>query len=575
MGLDFSSNRCLAEALRQSCERHRSRVALIEVDRDYEKSRLTYGDVLREGDRLASLMIERGLEPGDRCVLLLPNQSKWVVSAAAVIWAGGVIVPIDVKLKPGEQAGLIEYAEPSMVVAEAALWRQVEKELRPAFLKVPVFLVDADGEAERNLRGASCVPWDAEAAALRPLPRLRERGDIAAIIFTSGTGGDPKGCMISDGAYLAQMESIDKIFPLTPKDRYLSIIPANHVIDFMCGFLLSLASGATVVHQRTLRSQYIVGTLRQYRITCTALVPLLLRSLREGILENMDRLPRPKKKLVEGLIKLNAFVTRKRPFFRFSRLLLKHIHEKFGGSLARFVVGGSFVDKEHADFFYKLGIGVHIGYGLTEICTVIALNDLRPYRGDTVGRVVSGGEVEIRNVCESGVGEVWIRAPFLMSGYFKNERLTSETVVDGWLRTGDLGRIDVDGHLQLTGRSKNMIVTEGGKNIYPEDVELAFRNLEECDEYCIFASHYIWPEQDSKKDNLILIFRPRQSAHENQTFAEKIKQANRQLDHHKRISGYLVWDEPFPRTASLKIKRERLAQAIRTGGSSPTHVVLL
>ncbi|HEX5037334.1 MAG TPA: AMP-binding protein [bacterium] len=563
MGLDFSAYRCLAEALRDSCERHRSRTALIEVDRDEEKARLTYGDVLREGERLASLLIERGLKPGDRCVLLLPNQSKWVVTAAAVMWAGGIVVPIDVKLGPWDQAGLIDYAEPALIVTDADLWRQVEPLRKGAGRSCPVIFANG---------GPSESSWDASAAVRADLPRLRDRGDIAAIIFTSGTGGDPKGCMISDGAYMAQMVSIDKIFPLTTKDRYLSIIPANHVVDFMCGFLLSLMSGAAVVHQRTLRSQYIVDTMKKYRITCTALVPLLLRSLRDGILEGLKNLPPVKRKIIGALMSLNRLLTRRRPLFGLSRLLLKPIHDRFGGCLSRFVVGGSFVDPEHADFFYGIGFGIHIGYGLTEICTVIALNDLRPYRGDTVGPIVQGGEVEIRNVCENGVGEVWIRAPFLMSGYFKNEKLTSETIVDGWLHSGDLGRLE-GGHLKLTGRSKNVIVTEGGKNIYPEDVETAFRNIEECDEYCVFADHYVWPQEKGRGDRLILILRPKEWAFSAGDFSEKIRQANHRLDYHKRISGYLVWERPFPRTASLKVKREGLALVIRNEGPRPEHVV--
>jgi long-chain acyl-CoA synthetase len=566
---DFSQNRCLAEALRQACEQNRSRLALIESDRDEEKTRWKYDDVLRESDRLASLMIEKGFKPGDRCILLMPNQSRWVVSAAAVVWAGGVIIPIDVKLKPEEQAALITYAEPKMIIADAELWKPMKKSLKGSFQNLTAIVVNSSGD------NSDVLPWETLPEKRSELPRLRDRKDIATIIFTSGTGGDPKGCMISDGAYLNQMESILKVFPITSKDRYLSIVPANHVMDFMSGFLLAFVTGSSVIHQRTLRSQYIVETLKKYKITYTAMVPLILRSLRQGICEAMEKLPPAKKKLLNILRAVNVFATKNRPLFWLSSLLLKPIHDRFGGCFSRMIVGGTTIDKELIDFFYQMGFGVHIGYGLTEVCTVIALNDLHPYRGDTVGRVLPGGRVEIRDGRDDGVGEIWIKAPFLMSGYFKNDDLTARTIVNGWLRTGDLGTLGSDGHLKLVGRSKNMIVTDGGKNVYPEDIETAFHDVEECDEYCVFASHYVWPRGEKERDRLILVVRPKDRVPADAEFAEKIRHANRQLDNHKRIAGYLVWTDPFPRTASLKIKRERLADAIRDGGVTGARVVSL
>ncbi|HEX5037333.1 MAG TPA: AMP-binding protein [bacterium] len=571
MSFDFPDTLCLAEVLRRSCEKYRSNVALIEVDREQEKARLTYGDVLREGDRLASLMAELGFKPGDRCILLMPNQSKWVVSAAAVIWSGGVLVPIDVKLSPGEQAGLIDYAEPTVVIADAALWEPVEAKLSPSLRKVPVLLVDSPKPVEDPPR----VSWASQPAALKSFPHIRSRRDVAAIVFTSGTGGMPKGCMLSDEAYLSQLESLYRIFPDGPGERYLSVIPANHVVDFMCGFLIPMVSGTAVVHQRTLRSQYIVGTLKKYEITHTAVVPLLLKLLEDGIVEKMDRLPSLRRKVLRILTGVNSAVTKHRSMFWLSRLLLKPIHDRFGGRLKRIFVGGAFVDEEVADFFYSLGFSIHVGYGLTEVCQAVSLNDCRPYRSDTVGKPLHGCEVEIRNADAAGVGEVWVRSPCLMSGYFKNERLTAETIVDGWLKSGDLGRLDAKGHLKLTGRSKNMIVTKGGKNVYPEDVELAFGHLRESEESCIFSAHYVWPEVDAKDDRLVLVVRPKNHAQSDAGFEEHIKQVNRSLDQYKRIGGYLVWEEPFPRTASLKVKRDSLALAIRGGASPSSSVVAL
>lgn len=571
MSFDYSDTLCLAEVLRQSCEKYRSNVALIEVDRDKEKARLTYGDVLREVDRLASLMADLGFKPGDRCILLMPNQWRWIVSAAAVIWSGGVLVPIDVKLSPPEQAGLIDYAEPALVIADAALWERAAAGLSPPLRKIPVLLVDSPRPTEDPSR----VSWESEPTVLRSFPHVRARRDVAAIVFTSGTGGSPKGCMLSDGAYLSNLKSLSQVTLIEPWDRYLSVIPANHVLDFMCGFLVPMVAGATVVHQRTLRSQYIVETLKKYGITYTALVPLLLKLLHDGIVEKMDRLPPLRRKILRFLTGVNSSVTKHRPLFWLSRLLLKPIHDRFGGRLEKIFVGGAFVDEDVADFFYSAGFSICVGYGLTEVCQAVCLNNCRPYRADTVGKPLPGCEIEIRNADGSGVGEVWIRSPFLMSGYFKNEPLTAETIVDGWLRSGDVGFLDATGHLKLTGRSKNMIVTKGGKNVYPEDVESAFGHLQESEESCIFSAHYVWPEVDAKDDKLVLVVRPKKQVPADVGFEEHIKQVNRSLDQYKRVSGYLVWEEPFPRTASLKVKRESLAITLRAGGSTPAHVVPL
>ena len=203
------------------------------------------------------------------------------------------------------------------------------------------------------------------------------------------------------------------------------------------------------------------------------------------------------------------------------------------------------------------------GYGLTEAGTVITVNDLKPFRADTVGKPLPGVELRILNPDSDGIGEVAAKSKTIMAHYVDDPELTAETIVDGWLRTGDLGRLDASGHLQLFGRKKNMIVTEGGKNIYPEDIESAFDGVA-VKEYCVFAANFIWPKKELSGENLVLVLHPEL----NQEFTESIKQdlasRNRSLPDFKRIAGYVLWNKDFPRTASMKIKRDDLAQQIRT-----------
>ena len=218
---------------------------------------------------------------------------------------------------------------------------------------------------------------------------------------------------------------------------------------------------------------------------------------------------------------------------------------------------------DRADFFYRLGLPVVIGYGLTEACTVVTANDLKPFRSDTVGRAVDGTRIRIAQPNTTGIGEVQIHGDTIMLGYYKAPELTKNALKDGWLHTGDLGWIDASGHLHLVGRTKNMIVTSGGKNIYPEDIEHAFESIPN-EELVVFAQNYIWPQNEWVEEQLIAVIRPHQNAN---TWKQQLKEHNYRLPEFKRIGGFIEWTEEFPRTASLKIKRQQLAEEIRENGT--------
>jgi len=199
------------------------------------------------------------------------------------------------------------------------------------------------------------------------------------------------------------------------------------------------------------------------------------------------------------------------------------------------------------------------GYGLTEACTVLTVNDLKPFRSDTVGKPLPEVELRILNPDSDGIGEVAAHSKTVMSHYLDDPELTAQTIVDGWLLTGDLGRFDGRGHLQLFGRKKNMIVTEGGKNIYPEDIETVFEGLP-VKEYCVFAANYVWGAKSLGQETLVLVLRLEQGQEFTDTLKEQIVTCNRRLADFKRVSSYVLWDKDFPRTASMKIKRGDLAE---------------
>jgi long-chain acyl-CoA synthetase len=310
-----------------------------------------------------------------------------------------------------------------------------------------------------------------------------------------------------------------------------------------------------------LRPDYVRDAFVRYKITYVALVPMILKNLERGLRAKFDELSGSKRFLLDRMIGLNKLLTKKRPHVKLSRLLLGEVHRGFGGELLALITGGAFMEPSTMQFFYDLGIPVVNGYGLTEAGTVLTLNDLKPFRADTVGKPLPGVELRILNPDSEGVGEVAARSKTLMSHYLDDPELTVETIIDGWLLTGDLGRFDGSGHLQLLGRKKNMIVTEGGKNIYPEDIEAAFDGLA-VKEHCVFAENYIWPRKELGRESLVIVLR----LEPNQTFdtvlQEDFASRNRRLPDFKRVGRYMIWEKDFPRTASMKIKRQALAEEI-------------
>jgi len=566
--LTLSRINSIGEAIRDSIITHKSNVALIEADRHRENGRWTYRELRTEAERFAALLQSEGARPGDRCAILMQNQSKWIFSGLGAFWAGAVVVPLDYKLSSSEQMALLAHCKPRVLVTEYSTWTKLQREPSGALEQTRVFVTEAPEGAPLG----PAVRWEkAPTAAFSYVGAQRE--DLATIVYSSGTSGVPKGCMLTHGNYLSQAEILGRLFPLEEDDRYLSILPTNHAIDFMVGFVGTLLFGATVVHQRTLRAQYIRQSLKQYEISHISVVPTILRNLEKRLRERIEDLPDWQRFAVDGLRRVNEIATARKPRHEVSKRLLKPIHDELGGKLRVVFAGGAFVDPDLAQYFYDLGIPVAIGYGLTEASTVIAVNDLEPFRATTVGRPVPGVEVEIRGANAEGVGEVWVKGPTVMAGYLDEPELTRETIIDGWLKTGDLGSIDVSGHLKLVGRAKNMIVTEGGKNIYPEDIESTLEDMDGCEEYCVVSANYVWPSGKLTGDQLVVVLRPENEEAVPALLAE-LRRRNRTLADYKRLGGYVLRREEFPVTASLKVKRGALVEELRKKSRNASVVPL-
>jgi long-chain acyl-CoA synthetase len=557
--LDLSQYNCLGEALRAALDRWPEEICLIEADRERENARLTYKQFKEAALPLAAALQDAGFGNNARAAIIMSNQSKWLISAYAIFFRGGVLVPLDYKLTSEEQLQLLAHSKAEVLVTEYHLWRAIAKAKGFEGQKWRVVLV-TEAPAGAELSGAR--RWEESRGSCEPEFVARGSKDPACIVYSSGTGGQPKGCVLTHENYLEQCVALTSLYPFWPSVRYLSILPTNHAIDFMVGFIGPFVCGATVVHLRTLRPEYIREAFTRYKITYMSLVPMVLKNLERGLRQRFAELPAGRRKALNGLIGINRALTRRRPNRVVSRALLKQVHDAFGGELRAFFVGGAFTEPATLQFFYDLGVLVGNGYGCTEAGTAITLNDFQPFRADTVGKPLPGMEIRVVNPDAEGIGEIAVRSKTVMSHYLDEPEMTAETIVDGWLMTGDLGRVDASGHLQLFGRKKNMIVTEEGKNIYPEDIENAFEGLP-AKEFCVFAANYLWPVRTMIGEKLVLVIHLESGKPLDADLIANVTERNRRLANHKRVGGYLVWDVDFPRTASLKVKRGELAEQIR------------
>jgi long-chain acyl-CoA synthetase len=558
--LDLEKYQSIGEALKDALNQFANETCLIEADREREKERLTYRDFQQRGNAVARALQDAGFRPDDRAAIIMTNQSKWLISAYAIFFSGGVLVPLDYKLTPDEQWQLLAHSGASVLFTEYPVWRQLATAAGRSDAGNVKLVFVTEAPASADLDGAH--HWEeTQVKTQEPVFAPRKRSDLATIVYSSGTGGRPKGCMMKHDNYLEQCVALTSLYPFAPGYRYLSILPTNHAIDFMVGFFGPFICGATVVHLRTLRPEFVREAFTKYKITYVSLVPLVLKNLQKGLQARFDALTPGKRRVFDALVGVNKALTKSHPRLGLSRMLLKQVHAAFGGELRAIIVGGAFTEPQTLQFFYDLGIPVANGYGLTEAGTAITVNDLHPFRADTVGKPLPGMSVRVVEPDKDGIGEVQVQSRTVMAGYLNEPELTAETIVDGWLCTGDLGRFDRSGHLQLFGRKKNMIVTEEGKNIYPEDIEAVFEPLP-VKEFCVFAANYIWPQRTMVGEQLLLVIHLENGQSYNDELKKAISFLNGRLLNYKRVHGIVVFEEDFPRTASMKIKRNVLGESL-------------
>src|SRR5574337_450749 len=308
--LDLTQYTCLGAALRDALERFAGEVCLIETDRERENCRLAYAEFKQAALPLAAALQEMGLREDDRAAIIMTNQSRWLISAYAIFHDGGVIVALDYKLTAAEHFQLVADSRARFLIIEYHLWRAIMA--APGFKDLKTeFVLVTEAPAKSELSGAR--RWEEAKGKAEPRFLMRRRKDVACIVYSSGTGGRPKGCVLTHDNYLEQRDALSALYPFWPGVRYLSILPTNHAIDFMVGFIGPFTCGAAVVHLRTLRPEFVRDAFLRYKITYMSLVPLVLKNLEKGLRARFAELPAHKRILFSGLVALNRTLVGDRP----------------------------------------------------------------------------------------------------------------------------------------------------------------------------------------------------------------------------------------------------------------------
>ncbi|SNB44722.1 AMP-binding protein [Geobacter sp. DSM 9736] len=475
---------------------------------------LTYSDIHTLALRMNGWLAAQGIGEGDRVLLWCPNSPWWGVAFWGIVARGAVAVPVDF-MSGGDRAETIASLTDARLVIQS---REKPERLagRPTVLL----------EELRHLL-----------AQTEPLTAVHSAGpdDIAELLYTSGTTGAPKGVILTHRNLIANLLQVNRHITVVSEEfTFLSLLPLSHMFEQMGGFFTPLYRGATIAYIRTLKPSAILEALEEEDIYAMIAVPRLLQLLKGSIEQELEH--KGLRSIFERLLKVGEKIPRK------ARKLLFHpIHKKFGANFTLFVSGGAPLDPQVFRFWDGMGFTVLEGYGLTECSPVLAANDMGQQAPGSVGRPLPGVELRIEG------GEILARGENVFSGYYRNEEATRATFSDGWFRTGDLGEFDSDGRLRIKGRSKELIVTGAGVNVYPDEIEALLNALPGVKESCVVGLD----RGGGEEVHAVLILDGERAGPE-----EIVAEVNARLDDLHRITGFTVWPEAeFPKTTTMKIRK--------------------
>ncbi len=524
---------------------------------------ITYSKVLRDVNSLGTALLSRGM--GDKKIAVIgENCYYWALSYLTVTGGVGVVVPLDKELSASELRQLVEQSGVSCVIM-GSKFRKMFREMLDDGVGKLEFLVDfwAD-RSEDNIFALTDLLTEGsnllDMGDRRYLDREIDPEEMGVLLFTSGTTGVSKGVMLSQKNLCAEIMLDPLLIKYTKDDIFFSVLPLHHTYECTCGFLVSVYRGSSIGYCQGLK--YIQKDLAELKPTIFCGVPLIFESFRKSILKNVRK--QGKERMFNIAMRLNRAAGKVN--LDFSDILLSKVREVFGGRLRLIVMGGAPVKPEILDFYNDLGITAIQGYGLTECSPLVAAipPERKYFRKGSAGHILSQMEVRILDPNEEGIGEIILKGPNVMMGYYNDPEATGAALIDGWFHTGDLGYVDSEGYIYITGRSKNVIITKNGKNVYPEELENYL------DESIFISESMVWADTDDGDNDSVIIATIRPDMEEVENYLgedakdpeavraliqSEVDRINDPQPLFKKIARVIIRNEEFEKSTTHKIKR--------------------
>lgn len=526
----------------------------------YGWSEMTYKGVGLLSRKLARYLIEDlEIKKGECLAILSESKPEYAPCVFASVLTGTITVPLDIKLSKYELKSILSDCMPTVLICsqhylETALYLQKE------IPSIQHILVNDKYANNGNIKNIYELPDKYDAKW-----RQRSSKSTALIIYTSGTTGAPKGVEISFANVNAQLEdltyAINLILHKNKKTTMLSILPMNHLFEMTVGFSTFLSFGHTVYYTTSLKPNDIASVMQEKKVEFMLVVPAFLKLLKAGVEKKINSLPLFARWMFNLMYHLARFI----PTYNLRRKLFKKIHEAFGGHFWGCISGGAPLDIEVGKFFERIGIRVYQGYGLSETSPVVSVNWDRPGIMASVGKALPHFESRTDNT----TGELLLRGPSVMKGYHNQPEMTAEIIdEDGWLHTGDIAKIDSHGHIFITGRIKNMIVLQGGKKVFPEEVEAILEESNYIAESCVLGTVREFGAKDGTEEVTAVVV-PKSELYS--SYSEEdidrmirldVKSLSEKLAPYKRPTTVIINKEPLPKTTTLKVKRKEVRALI-------------
>ncbi len=520
--IDSISPRTIIDLIEIQAKRIPEKIALQMVN-DGEWERYTYAETYTRSRQVAFQLWKSGLRKEDRVVLVSENQPEWCIAYLAASQIGVAVVPLDAQTPTREILAIAEFTDAKAILASDAVLTQSSALLTDA--KVPLQNINRFNEV---IDSDEDIPED--------FPNVEVSPDtVASIIFTMGTTVDAKGAMLTHGGFISNVKAVAKALPPTDSERILSALPLYHALSFSCSLLMALYSGTTATYVNAFRPTTLLKTMREDKTTAFISVPRLFQMLQSTIERQASRKDTPGETLAE---KAQAVM---------------------GGHIRVLVSGGAALADAIYDGFQKFGMTLYQGYGMTETAPVLSVNPYLNSKRGSVGPAVEGVEFQIVNPNCDGIGEIIAKGPSNMKGYYQNPQATEKAIRDGWLYTGDLGYIDGEGYLYITGHCKDVIVPASGKNVYPIELEALYQDSPAIAEMCVVGI----PDEDGSDVAIHAVIVPAES--NEKTTAEiqdHLQKTAKQLPSYQQFHKSHLFQDVLPKTENGTIDRKRVKEQL-------------